>query len=200
MKKAHTLVSFMFLLTTSVAAQQTPEISAPPSITVLEMRWYFDLPPLQDSDSIHPRYNQRPTMTDAAVLERREQSLPNQPTEEKMRPPIPIPSRQVTSKDRVYVYSFKIKNNSNKRITRIYWEYQFLDPDTQQLMGTRKVYSDPNLAPGKTRVIKGHSRRQPTIIVAADQLDKKYRDQSTERLIIHRIHYADGTAWQRPYN
>lgn len=197
MKKAHTLL-FMLLLTTSVAAQQTPEISAPPSVTILEMRWYVELPPLQESDSIHPRYEQRQTMSDGEVAKRREQSLPNQPTEERMTPPIPRPPRRVTSRDRVYVYSFKIKNNSNRKITRIYWEYQFLDPDTRQLMGTRRIYTDPNLAPGKTRVIRGRSRRQPTIIVSANTLDKKYRDQFTGRLIIHRIHYADGTAWQRP--
>lgn len=197
MKKAHTLL-FMLLLTTSVAAQQTPEISAPPSVTILEMRWYVESPPLQDSDSIHPRYEQRPTMSDREVIKRREQSLPNQPTEERMMPPIPRPTRRVTSRDNVYVYSFNITNNTNKKIKRVYWEYQFLDPDTRQLMGTRRIYSDPNLAPGKTRVIRGRSRRQPTIIVSANTLDKKYRDQFTGRLIIHRIHYADGTAWQRP--
>ena len=198
MKKAHTLLFMLFLTTTSVAAQQTPEISAPPSVTIFAVRWYIESPPLQESDSIHPRYEQRRSMSDGEVAKRREQSPPNQPTEERMTPPIPSPPRQVTSRNRVYVYSFKIKNNSNKKITRIYWEYQFLDSDTQQLMGTRRIYSDPNLAPGKTRVIRGRSRRQPTIIVSANTLDKKYRDQSTERLIIHRIHYADGTAWQRP--
>ena len=197
MKKVHTLL-FMLLMTTSAAAQQTPEISAPPSVTILEMRWYVQLPPLQESDSIHPRYEQRPTMTDGAVAKRREQSPPNQPTEERMMPPIPKPPRQVTSRDRVYVYSFKIKNNSNKKITRIYWEYQFLDSDTRELMGTRRIFSDPNLDPGKTRLIRGHSRRQPTLIVSANTLNKKYRDQFAARLIIHRIHYADGTAWQRP--
>lgn len=177
MKKAHRMVLCLLLLTISVAAQQSSEISAPPSVTILEMRWYFELP-WQDSDSIHPRYEKLRTSAGEVW--------------------IPRPSRRVTSPDRVYVYSFKVRNNSKKKITRIYWEYQFLDPDIQQQMGTRRIFSNPNLAPGKTRVIRGRSRRQPTIIVSAEALRKEYKEQFTARLIIHRIHYADGTAWQRP--
>ena len=83
-------------------------------------------------------------------------------------------------------------------IKKLDWEYQFLDPDTKAMLGHRRVVSTTKLAAGKTKVIENYSTRQPAVLVSADKLDRKYKDQLTENVIIHRITYTDGSIWQRP--
>jgi hypothetical protein len=46
-------------------------------------------------------------------------------------------------------------------------------------------------------VIKSETVQQPTSVVSADQLDKKYRNQFKEEVVIHRIVYSDGSTWSR---
>lgn len=189
------------LFASFINAQEVTDASNPPSVTVLEKHWEKRVPPEKD----YLRRNEEvmeQTRKEKNVIERREQALPNQPTEEKL--PVPQPKPLVRSEQlergTLYIYTIKVRNNSTKTITRLYWEYQFIDPDTNQLMGTRKVFSELTLEPGKTHEIKAYSRTQPAKIVNVKKLDRKYKDQFSERVIIHRIHYNDGTAWQRPQN
>ena len=109
--------------------------------------------------------------------------------------PRPIPP---DSKSReFYVYEITIKNNGAKRMRAVDWEFQFLHPETQEVLGSRRITSRVKLSPGKTEVVKAQLFQQPTHIVWADQLGKKSRDQFKEQVIIHRIDYADGSTWQR---
>lgn len=203
-KEVHMRVTFLtvliaLLLTTSIDAQETADVSNPSSVTVLEKHWEKRVPPSRDSLRRNEEVMDQ-TRKEKDVIKRRDQSLPDQPTEEKM--PVPQPRPLVQSKQleayALYIYRIKVRNNSSKTITRLYWEYQFIDPDTQELMGTRKIFSDLKLRPGEIHEITAYSRTQPARIVNVNKLDRKYKDQFTERLVIHRIHYSDGTAWQRP--
>jgi len=193
-----TLLTFFMtvLLTTSIQAQE--DASNPRSVTILEKSWEKIVPPARDS-LLRNVERMEQTRKEKRVIERREKSLPNQPTEESL----PVPSRaplvrtEQLEANTLYIYRIKVRNNTTKTITRLYWEYQFLDSDTRELMGTRRIWSDLKLRAGKTHEIKASSHTQPTRLVAANKLDRKYQDQFDERLIIHRIHYSDGTAWQR---
>ena len=190
----------ILLLTSFTHAQDAADKANPPSVTILEKHWEKVVPPATDSLRRNEEQMEQ-TRKEKDVIKRRDQSLPNQPTEEQL--PLPRQKPLVRSEQleasALYIYRIKVKNNSRtKTITRLYWEYQFLDPDTQQLMGTRRIYSDLRLQPGQTHEIKAYSRTQPSRIVNVHKLDKKYQDQFEERLIIHRVHYSDGTAWQRP--
>lgn len=187
------------LFASSINAQEAADTSNPTSVTVLEKGWEKRVPPEKD----YLRRNEEvmeQTRKEKDVIERRDQALPNQPTEEKM--PVPQPRPLVRSEQlergTLYIYRIKIRNDSSKLITKLYWEYQFIDPDTHELMGTRKIVSELKLRPGKIHEIKAYSRTQPAKIVNVNKLDRKYKDQFSERVIIHRIHYNDGTAWQRP--
>lgn len=187
------------LLNGSTYAQSTADASNPTSVTILKKSWEKRIPPSRDSLVRNSELMDQ-TRKEKAVIERRENSLPNQPTEERM--PVPRPRPLVNpaqlEANALYIYKIKVRNVGAKTITRLYWEYQFVDPDTQELMGTRKIFSDLKLRPGQTHQISAYSRTQPARIINVNKLDKKYRDQFEERLIIHRIHYSDGTAWQRP--
>jgi hypothetical protein len=191
-----TSVFVILLFAIPVAAQQEAGDSAPPTVVVLKKSWSKGYPPMRDSFRSQTDVMQQ-VRAEKAVIERRQDALPNQPTEERMPVFIRTPAAAASS-GYVYIYKIKVKNTGDKTITKLYWEYQFLDPQTKEVLGSRRIYSTVKLAPGKIRTIEADSRRQPTIRVTADNADKKYQDSFTERVIIHRIHYADGSAWERP--
>ena len=99
-----------------------------------------------------------------------------------------------------YVYKMKVQNRGEKRIKQLDWEYQFLDPDTKEIKEQRKITSRVKLGPGKAQDVDQRSTRKPTVVVNANQLGKKYRDQFTERAVITRIVYVDGSVWKPPSN
>ena len=200
--KASTAATFltMLLVATGVAAQDAATFSEPPNLTVLEKKWTKEV--LHGGGNTNPLAPNedyiRQTRADKAAIEARDRSLPNQPTESRM----PIVSRQALrvpmSRMDTWLYRVTVQNTGSKTIKAIDWEYQFLDPATNQVMGNRRVVSGTKIGPGKTKVLQRRSTRQPTIVVKADQLDKKYPNQFDERVVIYRVYYTDGSKWERP--
>lgn len=192
------LATLLFAISVSAQEPQPDAAdSAPPNIVVLKKNWSKGYPPMRDS--FHSQTDmQQQVRAEKAVIERRQDALPNQPTEERMPVFVRTPPMTRANSGYVYTYKIKLKNTGAKAITKVYWEYQFLDPQTKEVLGTRQIFSNVKLAPGKIKTIQADSRRQPTTRVMADNADKKYQDSFTERVIIHRIEYTDGTAWQRP--
>jgi hypothetical protein len=192
--KIHLTCSLLLtlLLTTAVAAQQTD----PVDLTVLDHSWRKEYIGDSASNPLQPNEDlMRQTRAEKQVIRQRDYDLPNQPVQR----PLPVPGpRPITGRGReVYVYKITVKNNGAKLIKQIEWEFRFLHPDTQEVLGSRRLASKVKLSPGKTRVIKAESIQQPTRVVVADQLDKKYYDQFKEEVIIHRIVYSDGSSWRR---
>lgn len=201
MKRASLVTVGLLLLMTSVIAQEKTTSLDPPDVIVIEKSWRKE--PLSAGIKSDPLGLNEALITQtrvekATIRQREEYSLPNQPTEARMPVPgprpIPPPPAAITN----YVYRMKLQNNGPKTIKSVEWEYQFLDPQTLEVMGYRRITSDRKLAPGETKVLERRYTRQPTLLVNASSLDKKYRDQFVERLIIHRIRYSDGSVWQRP--
>jgi hypothetical protein len=197
--KSTTLATLVLLLSTvPVIAQENNASSNPPDLIVIEKSWSKNSSsPLRDSNPLGPNealINQT-HLEKAAIRRREEYSLPNQPTEARMPIPAaqPIPPSAVTT----YGYKMKVKNNGAKTIKSVDWEYQFLDPQTLEVMGYRRIKNDKKIRPGEIKVLEKHFTRQPTILVNVNTLGKKYKDQFTERLIIHRIQYSDGSVWVR---
>jgi hypothetical protein len=189
------LLSLLFTL--SIAAQETAENSDPTDLTVLEKSWYKSfISPAGDPNPLRPNENLiRQTRAEKAEIRDRDYRLPDT-TEPRMPAQAPRPIPPGPPKD-IYIYKIKVQNTGPKNIKAIDWEYQFLHPDTQEVLGSRRIVSRVKLAPGKTQVVVVRLIQKPTIVVSADQLDKKYRDQFKERVIIHRINYGDGSVWRR---
>jgi len=181
-------------------AQESREPSDPHDLVILEKHWYKQLvDPNRDNNQSH--YNE-----DLKRQERAQQAYlndlpgqPNQPTVSKM--PVSTATKPVTPAWNVftiYTYTVKVKNTGAKAIKLINWEYQFLDPDTQQVKEQRKLASRLKISPGKSQVLESRLTRQPTVVVNVNQLNKKYRDQFMEQVVITGIVYADGSVWRRP--
>jgi len=194
-----TPLTIALLLTASVIAQEVADTSNPKDLLVVEKSWRKELlDPKRNTNPLRPNEElMSTTRQQKEFLKNRDNALPNQPTEPRMPAP---PIRSVTPAREMweyYVYEIKVQNVGEKTIKQIDWAYQFLDPDTQLVKEQRKIASRVKLAPGKTQVIEQRSTRKPTVVVNANQLGKKYRDQFTERAVITRIVYTDGSAWRR---
>jgi hypothetical protein len=199
MKNAFATV-VLLLTATSVIAQEKIASLDPPDLIVIEKSWHKE--PRAGAPNSNPLGPNealiQQTRAEKTEIRNREYSLPNQPTEPRMPSPGARPIPPPTSVTTRYVYKIKVKNNGPKTIKSVDWEYQFLDLNSNEVMGYRRMTSNTKLSPGKIKVLERSFTRQPTILVNADSLDKKYKDQFTERLIIHRIQYTDGSVWQRP--
>ena len=188
------------LLTMSLAILVSAQQSADPKdLVVLDHSWHKDFAGrARDTNPLQPNEDLiRQTRAEKQFIRRQDDRLPNQTTEERMPQP---PTRPITSETKpvdIYVYEFTVKNTGAKKIKAIEWEYQFLHPDTGEVMGSRRIVSKVKLSPGKINEIEARLIQKPTNVVAADQLGKKPGDQFKERLIIHRIDYTDGSVWQR---
>jgi hypothetical protein len=187
------------LLATFVTAQESTDKSAPTDLTVLKHSWHKEFVGLRaDSNPLQPNEDLiRQTRAQKRVIRQRDDSLPNQTTEIPMPVPGPRPIPSDPKGREVYIYKVTVQNNGAKRIKAVAWEFQFLHPETQEVLGSRRITSRVKLSPHKTEELKAQLFQQPTHIVWADQLGKKYSDQFKEQVIIHRIDYADGSTWQR---
>jgi hypothetical protein len=188
---------FLLLFTISVAAQTTTTTSDPTDLTVLEKSWHKDfISPNRDGNPLRPNEDLiMQTRAEKTEIRDRDYRLPST-TEPRMPAMAPRPIPPGRPKD-IYIYKIKVKNTGVKDIKTVDWEYQFLHPDTQEVLGSRHIVSRVKLGAGKTQDVEVRLIQKPTLIVSADQLDKKYRDQFQERVIIHRIVYRDGSVWRR---
>lgn len=189
------------LLTISVMAQESTEPSDPRDLVILEKNWRKQVvdPNRDNNESQHKEELARLGRAQGSYLDNLRAQPDNQTTVSKMptsTAPKPVtPAFQILT---TYIYTIKVKNTGERTIKLIGWEYQFLDPDTQQVKEQRKITNRVKLSPGKTQVLERTLTRQPTIVVNANQLGRKHRDQFTERAIITRIVYTDGSVWRRP--
>jgi len=192
MKTAPLASLVLLLLTTSVLAQETAESVDPPHLKVLKKSWSKQVLPLGPNPNPLAPNEELIRQTRAAKEDIQMPGLPKQTVQEKT----PSSSKPMARLD-TYVYKIKVQNTGQKTIKSLDWEYQLLSP-THQVMGQERMTSKVKIAPGKTQEVTNHSTRQSTIRVFASQLDKKYRDQFTERVIIHQVDYTDGSVWRRP--
>jgi len=196
MKTAPLTSLVLLLLTTSVIAQVKTETSDSPDVVVLEKSC--------SKKTRYREWNQNPsadtrTPNEDPMKEARDVKSPTGNFKDS-----PTGVRNVNKiqpilehRDTTYVYKIKIKNNGLKTIKTLYWEYQFLHPDTQTVSGSHLIVSSNKLSPGKTAVFKAERPELPVSSVSDDQFDKEFQGNFTEQVIILRIDYTDGSVWRR---
>jgi len=95
-----------------------------------------------------------------------------------------------------FMYRASMKNLSTKQIKEIDWDYIFLDAGTGEELGRRQFTSVQNIGPGKQKDLTFTLPTPPTRRVSVYSLDKKERLGLTEKVIIVRVAYADGSVWE----
>ena len=98
----------------------------------------------------------------------------------------------------VFIYKTTVKNLSDKPIKSIDWDYVFFDSSNEIEIGRREFTSDEKISPGKSKELTVRITKPPTHTISVTALNTGERKSLTERVVIVRINYADGTSWQRP--
>jgi hypothetical protein len=190
------------LLAGATSAQSTSAPSDPPGVTVTRFSWHKDIyiPALLD-DPMSPNQDQ-------ADLKREQKAIKKANTARVAggQTPLPMPTREIYSSQRDipqgpsvnYIYEAKIKNTGEKTIKTIVWEYLLSDPETAAQVGRHQFIDTSKIRPGKTSNLVGYSATPPTSILQAQKAGKEHK--YSERVVINRIEYEDGSFWQRPLN
>lgn len=191
-----TLIStiVLFLVAVNVCAQTA---AAEPDVTVLEKKWRVDVRnPLLEKDPIQAMEDRDRQEQDRRSTERKNDVLRERG--------MPVPTSGVPDADRgsqpagktvLYVYEVKVRNNGAKGIRKLTWDYVFFEKGTETELGRRRFVSKVNLSAGGTTNVVVRAAAPPTRTVAAGSAGKKPQDQYTEKIIIQRVDYADGSVW-----
>jgi hypothetical protein len=227
MKALHLLLPGLLL--TSSALAQTPGKPAStdvPDVTVMQVNWKPEIfiPALYDDPM---RINQE---RDDLVRDQKETAKLNVDRARQGQTPIPQPAKKIANNTPVgstpmgtpigdepagnqhlparpdpgasftrYRYEAKIRNSGPKTIRVVVWEYITTDSSTQVELGRRQFVSRVTVRSGKTATLSAVSRTPPTRIVQSAKSDNK-DPTHTERVVINRLEYNDGSFWEAASN
>ena len=187
------IVLILILLAAAGAGAQTPATPDPwPDIQIVKYNWTkerlnWDKDPFRATvEDIHDVRDRVSTerRTGTALEQRQARDLKadkTQPTE---------PPR--------YVFNYKVSvlNAGAKMIKEIDWDYVFTDAATGEELGRRQFTSVEKIGPGKRKELTVLVSSPPTARISVHTLGKKEHDGLVEQVIVSRILYDDGSAWQ----
>ncbi|HEX8145665.1 MAG TPA: hypothetical protein VF591_00565 [Pyrinomonadaceae bacterium] len=96
-----------------------------------------------------------------------------------------------------YAYRVKVRNETQKAVDVIYWEYQFEETANPSNLTRRQFLCGVQIKGGKEKEIEAFGGSGPAVAVSAGSLANKAANPFAERALINRVEYADGTIWQR---
>lgn len=196
-------IGLLMCLLAGAASAQEISLTLPeaPDVAVLQKKWRREVRhPALDEDPF--RAGREATQVER---EKRETIRGNVINKQLGRDTVPLPNRQpsiVSSRGPTpkYIYEVKILNTGTKTIRALVWEYVFFDSDTRLDVGRHQYRSEMSLRPGKSKTLDGLSQSPQTSIVNVAKTGKELQHQYSERVLIQRIEYADGSFWQRELN
>jgi len=97
-----------------------------------------------------------------------------------------------------YRYKVTLRNDGQKVIKSIDWDYLFIDPLTRQEVAHHQFASDDTIKPGKSKQISVLYLVPPVKTISAAMLSKKEPTPFEEQVVLVRVLYSDGSVWQRP--
>jgi hypothetical protein len=192
----------LLLLPLGVSAQSLQDSTGTPPVAVIQMKWRFKLNiPALDEDPLRASAEHKQAeldIKDTIRLNgiRGRQGLPLEAPPVRARPPEKDDGKPST----IYFYEAKVRNDGEKAVRAIVWDYVFFEPRTTEEVGRRRFISRATVRPGKTTSLVARSLIPPTGAIDATKVDKKISEQYLERVVIQVVEYADGSIWQPPAN
>jgi hypothetical protein len=95
-----------------------------------------------------------------------------------------------------FIYKTKIKNNHTSAITQIDWDHVFFERGSANEVGRQEFTSDEQIGPGKTKELKVTITAPPARSVSVSSLNLGERDRLSDKIVVVRVKYADGSEWQ----
>lgn len=226
MRVLYLLLSGLLLASTASAqASPKPAPDDAPGVTVNQIRWrkeifvpaLYDDPMRINQEHAELERDQRATNRENVDRARQGQTPIPQPTK-KIAANIPVgstpmgtplgdepagnrnlPAQSDPGVSSVhYLYEAKVKNIGARTIRAIVWRYMLFDPETEAEVGRHTFTGKITIQPGKTANLVARSKTPPTQTVQAKATSKS--EKHTERVVIERVEYDDGSFWQRSPN
>ena len=95
-----------------------------------------------------------------------------------------------------YRYKVTLRNDTDKVVKSVEWDYLFIDPTTGEIAMRHQFASDDTIKPGKTKEISVLYLVPPVKTVTVRMLVKKDPLPFSEKVLLARVQYADGSTWQ----
>lgn len=190
------------IISISAFGQTAVQKPAPSSdVTIIQKRWSSaqgKSVPIRAIDTTDD-----PQKDARAVIENQKENEVRARAGQPALPPPTAPQREKNYLPGIesYLYETKIRNNSDKIIKEVVWEYVFSDPLTKQELGRRQFTNKETIRPNKEKRLTGRSSFPPTGTVSVTTAaGKKIADQYAEDIKIVSITYADGSRKQAAAN
>ena len=107
--------------------------------------------------------------------------------------------RQPTGPARYYfIYRASFKNASTKQVEEMDWDYVFIDSATGLEIGRHQFTSTKSISPGKSKELSFSLSNPPTRQISVYALNKQERSGLSDKVVIVRVKYSDGSEWQLP--
>lgn len=191
----------LFVFTVCGSAQTSSAKSAEPDVTVIQKKWRIDVrnpalekdpvQAMQDREREDRRRRDNERLNDMMV----ERGMPSQTTQ--------VSGNRDTGPSGItvlYVYEVKLRNEGAKEIRKIMWDYVFFEPGTETEVGRRRFISKADIRPRGTKDVVARAAAPPAATINAKTAGKKPQDQYSERVVIQRVEYADGSVWRASSN
>ena len=196
----HLYLPVLLLLLTVTAAAQTSDDSS--TLSVLQKKWQinavrtYQSVPNTDPFRANNDFNQR----------LRDQKDANNANEYQFRNNLPVEAARPRFNNAdvlrrnenklLYLYQIKLRNNGEKTIKRVVWDYVFFDSQTGEEVGKRRFTSDTDLKPLDTDKIIVSDNIAPIRVIKVVNSGKNPPARYREEVSIKSIEYSDGTIWQ----
>lgn len=95
-----------------------------------------------------------------------------------------------------FIYKTEIKNNHSSPIIQIDWDHVFFERGSDNEVGRQQFTSEKQIGPGKTKELTVTITAPPARTVSVNSLNLEERDRLSEKIVIVRVKYADGSVWQ----
>jgi hypothetical protein len=183
-------IAFIAWLGFDTSAQTLPSDS-PPDLQIVKYSWAKERIGWERDVTYAENYRE---MTTRIRNERRTVSALEERTKQAQR------EEQKPAKPPRYAFSYKLQvnNGGSKTIQEIDWDYVVIDQTTGEELGRRQFTSVEKVGPGKRKEMIVRVSGSPSNRVSVYSLGKDEHAGLTEKVLITRLLYEDGTTWAIP--
>jgi len=105
----------------------------------------------------------------------------------------PISSPSADDSNPQFGYKLILRNEGQKTVRAVDWEYLFIDRDTLKEMARHQFHSEETICPGQRKTLVEYSTSPPTKVISVRALPQPEAEQVIERVAIKR----DVSGWVR---
>jgi hypothetical protein len=96
-----------------------------------------------------------------------------------------------------YTYRATVKNDSDKTLRVLYWEYRFADLADPAKVIRREFLCAVNIKPGDKKEVMAFSTLAPSDVISLQELSKSNEKRFDEKVVVNRIEFNDDSVLNR---